>query len=85
MRRKDHMVEVTISDNGPGILAEDLPHIFDRFYRGEKSRNRKNSTGAGLGLSIARYIVLKHAGTIEVASQEGKGSTFTVLLPILET
>ena len=85
MRRKDHMVEVTISDNGPGILAEDLPHIFDRLYRGEKSRNRKNSTGAGLGLSIARYIVLKHAGTIEVASQEGKGTTFTVLLPILET
>ncbi len=84
MKRTDHMVKVTVSDNGPGISPEDLPHIFDRFYRGEKSRQRSNTTGAGLGLSIARYIVLKHGGTIEASSQEGKGTTFTVTLPILE-
>lgn len=83
MRRKDHLVQVAISDNGPGISSEDLPHIFDRFYRGEKSRQRSNTTGAGLGLSIARYIVLKHGGTIEAASEEGKGTTFTVTLPTL--
>ena len=84
MRKLERTVEVTISDNGPGIPASDLPHIFDRFYRGEKSRKRSPNTGSGLGLSIARYIVLKHGGTIEATSQEGRGTTFTVTLPILQ-
>jgi signal transduction histidine kinase len=69
-------------DTGPGIPAEDLPHIFERFYRAEKSRTRRESTGFGLGLSIANWIVERHGGRIEVNSQEGKGTTFAIWLPL---
>jgi signal transduction histidine kinase len=71
-----------VTDTGPGISAQDLPHIFERFYRGEKSRKRSSSTGFGLGLSIAYWIIHNHGGTIEVTSQEGKGTTFCVWLPL---
>jgi two-component system, OmpR family, sensor kinase len=77
--RQGHL---TVSDTGPGIPAEDLPHIFERFYRGEKSRKRVQGTGFGLGLSISHWIIRNHGGTIEVTSQEGKGSTFCVWLPL---
>ena len=70
-----------IRDTGPGIPAEDLPHIFDRFYRAEKSRTRGKTTGFGLGLSIAHWIVEKHGGRIEVDSKEGQGTTFCIWLP----
>jgi signal transduction histidine kinase len=73
---------VIVRDTGPGIPAEDLPHIFERFYRAEKSRTRGKSTGFGLGLSIANWIVERHGGRIEVASQDGKGTTFAVWLPL---
>ena len=73
-------VEVTVSDTGEGIRAEDLPHIFERFYRGEKSRNR-GTGGAGLGLAIARGIVQAHGGDIKVESQVGKGTQFTFHIP----
>ncbi len=69
-------------DTGPGIPAEDLPHIFERFYRAEKSRTRKETTGFGLGLSIANWIVERHGGRIEVNSQDGKGTTFAIWLPL---
>ncbi len=69
-------------DTGPGIPAEDLPHIFERFYRAEKSRTRRETTGFGLGLSIANWIVERHGGRIEVNSQEGKGTTFAIWLPL---
>ena len=69
-------------DTGPGIAAVDLPHIFERFYRAEKSRTRGNSTSFGLGLSIANWIVERHGGRIEVKSQEGKGTTFAIWLPL---
>jgi signal transduction histidine kinase len=72
-------------DTGPGIPAEDLPHIFERFYRAEKSRTRGKTTGFGLGLSIANWIVEKHGGRIEVDSKEGKGTTFAIWLPVLNT
>jgi signal transduction histidine kinase len=76
---------VTISDNGPGIPAEDLPHIFERFYRTEKSRTRsKDGKGFGLGLSIAYWIVRHHGGHIDVESQEGQGTKFNLWLPLLE-
>jgi signal transduction histidine kinase len=76
---------VTISDNGPGIPAEDLPHIFERFYRTEKSRTRsKDGKGFGLGLSIAYWIVHNHGGRIEVQSQENQGTSFSVRLPLAE-
>jgi two-component system OmpR family sensor kinase len=84
LERIDHQACFTVSDTGPGIPAEDLPHIFERFYRGEKSRTRKQSGGFGLGLSIAYWIVRSHSGTIEVESQEGHGTTFRVLLPVKE-
>jgi two-component system, OmpR family, sensor kinase len=69
-------------DTGPGIPVEDLPHIFERFYRAEKSRTRRETTGFGLGLSIANWIVERHGGRIEVNSQEGKGTTFAIWLPL---
>ena len=73
---------IIIRDTGPGIPAEDLPHIFERFYRAEKSRTRRETTGFGLGLSIANWIVERHGGRIEVNSQEGKGTTFAIWLPL---
>jgi len=72
-----------VRDTGPGIPAEDLPHIFERFYRAEKSRTRGKG-GFGLGLSIANWIVDNHGGYIEVFSQEGEGTTFCVWLPLAE-
>jgi two-component system OmpR family sensor kinase len=71
-----------IRDTGPGIPAEDLPHIFERFYRAEKSRTRAKSAGFGLGLSIAYWIINNHGGRIEVDSQEGQGTSFTIWLPL---
>jgi two-component system, OmpR family, sensor kinase len=72
-----------IRDTGPGIPAEDLPHIFERFYRAEKSRTRGKTTGFGLGLSIAHWIVDKHGGRIEVDSKDGQGTTFCIWLPLI--
>ena len=72
---------VTIQDNGIGIGAADLPHIFDRFYRVQADRSR-NTGGTGLGLAIVRAIVQAHHGSIQVDSQLDLGSTFTVSLPI---
>ena len=75
--------QLTVTDNGPGISPEDMPHIFERFYRGEKSRTRqKDGKGFGLGLSIAYWIVRNHGGRIEVNSVLGKGTTFCVWLPL---
>lgn len=68
-----------VSDTGQGIPAEDLPHIFERFYRVDKSRSRVQGR-TGLGLAITKAIVDAHGGTIDVASQAGAGSTFTVRL-----
>jgi heavy metal sensor kinase len=70
-----------VSDSGTGISQEDQQHIFDRFWRADKVRSR-GAGGAGLGLSIARWIVDRHDGTIEVTSESGKGSTFTIRLPL---
>ena len=73
-------VEVSVRDTGEGIHAEDIPHIFESFYRGEKSRNR-GMGGAGLGLAIARGVVRAHGGDIRVESQWGKGTQFTFYIP----
>jgi signal transduction histidine kinase len=73
-------VQVEVEDTGEGISQDDLPHVFDRFYRGEKSRNR-SSGGAGLGLAIARGIVEAHGGRIAVRSQAGRGTVFTLTIP----
>ena len=71
-----------VSDTGPGIPPEDLPHVFERFYRADKARSR--GQGFGLGLSIAYWIVKHHGGSIEAASRLGEGTTFTVRLPLRE-
>ena len=73
-------VEVTVRDTGEGIRAEDLSHIFERFYRGEKSRNRATG-GSGLGLAITQGIVHAHDGEIRVESTPGKGTRFIITLP----
>ncbi len=78
-------LHITVSDNGPGIPPQELPHIFDRFYRVEKSRSRSALGGSGLGLSIAQWIAHSHDGRIEVASEPGKGTTFSVWLPQTKT
>jgi two-component system OmpR family sensor kinase len=73
---------IAIADTGPGIAPEALPHIFERFYRAEQARG---GTGSGLGLAIARWLADEHGGRIEVSSQVGVGSVFTVRLPALAT
>ena len=73
-------VVITVTDTGAGISAEHLPHIFDRFYRSDQART--GGTGTGLGLAIGKWIAEKHGGTIAVASELGKGSMFTVALPL---
>lgn len=73
-------VAVEVRDTGEGIQPEDLPHVFERFYRGEKSRSRSTG-GAGLGLAIARGIIEAHGGRISVESQPGQGTCFRLILP----
>jgi signal transduction histidine kinase len=80
---KDKWVEVSVSDTGEGIPAEDLPHIFERFYRVDKSRARATG-GSGLGLTIAKRLVEAHGGAITVQSRVGEGSRFSFTLPIAE-
>ncbi len=82
LSRVGDKARLIVRDTGSGIPDEDLPHIFERFYRAEKSRSRAKTGGFGLGLSIAYWIVTNHGGQIEVDSQEGKGTTFCIWLPI---
>lgn len=82
LARDEQRVRCWVRDTGPGIPPEDLPHIFERFYRAEKSRTRREKhSGFGLGLSIAYWIVKNHGGDIQVTSTPGEGTTFTVWLP----
>ncbi len=71
---------LTVADSGQGIAAEDVPHVFERFYRADKSRSRAEGR-SGLGLAICKAIVDSHGGSIDVSSQPGAGTTFTVRLP----
>ena len=80
-RAEGSQAEVTVADTGSGIPAEHLPHIFDRFYRVDKARTRAEG-GAGLGLSISRWIAEAHGGTLRVESTPGRGSKFTLSLPV---
>ena len=77
---EEKKIIIAITDTGIGISKEDLPHIFERFFKADKSRS---SGGSGLGLAIAKHIVQAHGGEIWVQSQEGKGSTFSFSLPIV--
>ncbi len=77
---EQHQVRLAVQDEGEGIPKEALPFIFDRFFRVNKARSRKDG-GMGLGLAIVRQIVEAHGGTIKVESDMGKGTTFWITLP----
>ena len=81
LARSDGTAVIKVSDTGIGISEQDLPYIFERFYRTDKSRTR-SSGGLGIGLAITRAIVEAHGGNVRAESREGKGSTFTVTLPL---
>jgi two-component system OmpR family sensor kinase len=78
------VIIIKVSDTGPGIAPADLPHVFDRFYRADKSRSRA-SGGSGIGLAIVKQLVEAHGGQVGVASQAGQGTTFTITLPSIAT
>jgi two-component system phosphate regulon sensor histidine kinase PhoR len=78
-QKQGDSVTVDIADTGRGIAREDLPHVFERFYKGDKARAGE---GAGMGLAIAKHIIEAHGGDIRVQSEEGKGSTFSFSLPL---
>jgi signal transduction histidine kinase len=82
LQREAEWVRVSVLDTGIGIAPEDMPHIFERFYRSDKARTRGGRAGTGLGLAIARWIAEAHGGRIAVESQPGNGSAFTVWLPL---
>ena len=82
-RQQGSWVEVSVTDSGEGIPAEDLPNIFERFYRVDKSRARATG-GSGLGLTIAKRLVEAHGGKIEAQSELGKGSCFSFTVPAFE-
>ena len=81
--QQGHLVRITVADTGEGIAAEDLPFLFDRFWRGDRARTHNEGVGSGLGLAIARQLVQAHGGQIAVQSEVGRGTTFTIDLPLL--
>ena len=78
--RDGDRVRVSITDSGPGIAASALPHIFEPYWSGRTGKNK----GSGLGLFISKAIVEAHGGTLDVASEEGKGAAFHITLPICD-
>jgi len=85
LSKQEDQAYFSVKDTGAGIPVTDMPHVFERFYRGDKSRSRgKDGAGFGLGLSIAYWIVRNHGGDIDVKSKLNRGSTFTVRLPLAD-
>jgi signal transduction histidine kinase len=80
LRSTEDTLYVAVVDTGRGIPEKDLPHIFEKFYRVEKHRGTE---GTGLGLAMVKSIIKAHKGTVSVRSQEDKGSTFTIALPLV--
>lgn len=84
LTRTEKFARLSVADTGSGIPKDDLPYIWERFYKADKARTRGASGGIGLGLSITRHIILEHGGDIMVNSEEGQGTTFTVSLPLAD-
>ena len=82
IRRLDEAAELSVQDMGVGIPQGDLPRVFERFYRVDRSRTSA-SGGIGLGLAIVRHVAINHRGDVKVQSMEGEGSTFTLRLPLV--
>lgn len=83
LKTESRFAVITVADTGRGIPAEDLPHIFERFFRRSAKTSDRSAAGFGLGLSIVKWIVESHGGQIETNSQQGQGTTFIVKLPLL--
>ncbi len=83
LRQRDGLIQVSVTDQGPGIAPEEQERVFERFYRIDAARSR-HTGGTGLGLSIVKHVVANHGGEISLWSRPGHGSTFTVRLPVLE-
>jgi len=83
LRARDGLIQISVTDQGPGIAPDEQERIFERFYRIDAARSR-HTGGTGLGLSIVKHVVANHGGEITLWSQPGQGSTFTVRLPMLE-
>ena len=81
-RQRDGEIELAVSDDGIGIAKEDLPRIFERFYRADKARSPDSVRGTGLGLAIVKHIAQLHGGRVEADSELGKGTTIRVLIPM---
>ena len=79
-QRTDGLLQITVADNGIGIVKADQRYVFDKFYRSESAKDQA-IPGIGLGLSYVRLLVEAHGGTITFESIEGKGTTFTILIP----
>lgn len=85
LSQNGRFARLSVADTGAGIPKDDVPYIWERFYKADKARTRGATGGIGLGLSITRHIVLEHGGDIMVDSEEGQGTTFTVSLPLAAT
>ena len=81
-RQRDEEIILSVSDDGIGISKEDLPRIFERFYRADKARTAENIRGTGLGLAIVKHVAQLHSGVVEAESELGKGTTIRVSLPV---
>jgi two-component system phosphate regulon sensor histidine kinase PhoR len=81
-RRRDEQIVLSVSDNGIGISKEDLPRVFERFYRVDKARTAEDIRGTGLGLAIVKHIAQLHGGRVEAESEIEKGTTIRVVLPV---
>src|SRR5437899_5300269 len=81
-RQRDGQIELSVSDEGIGIAGEDLPRIFERFYRADKARSPDRVRGTGLGLAIVKHVAQLHGGRVEAESQLGRGTTIRVILPV---
>jgi two-component system phosphate regulon sensor histidine kinase PhoR len=81
-RQRDSEIELSVSDTGIGIHKDDLPRIFERFYRVDKARTQDKIPGTGLGLAIVKHVAQRHGGHVEAESELGKGTTIRVILPV---